>query len=226
MLQTTSTPSPAKSNVKMSFPNISAYSFGDLETAIETARSSAPFVVKPASAMTSPRSSTPASGLEPVRLPSPNARTQGPDARPMVLLVDDNSINLGLLVMFMKKCGYPYASATNGLEALQAYQAASRTNPSSAEAEVTNTSTQTAMVHRSITHILMDVSMPVMDGFEATRQIRKFEEAQNLTPAKVIALTRLASQQAQEEASASGVDAYLAKPVKFRELRKVLDEAK
>jgi CheY-like chemotaxis protein len=70
----------------------------------------------------------------------------------------------------------------------------------------------------------MDISMPVMDGLESTRQIRKFEQTQNLKAAKVIALTGLASQQAQDEASASGVDAYLAKPVKFKELRKVLDE--
>jgi CheY-like chemotaxis protein len=153
--------------------------------------------------------------------------TQSKDAHPVVLLVDDNAINLNLLVMFMKKCGYPYASAANGLEALQQYQAASPANPlSSAKEEVIDESTPTSTVNRAITHILMDISMPVMDGFEATRQIRKFEKVHTLTPAKVIALTGLASQQAQEEASASGVDAYLAKPVKFRELKKVLDEAK
>lgn len=65
--------------------------------------------------------------------------------------------------------------------------------------------------------------MPVMDGLEATRSIREFEQQRKLPPTMVIALTGLASAGAQQEAFASGVDIFLTKPVPFKELRRVLE---
>lgn len=65
--------------------------------------------------------------------------------------------------------------------------------------------------------------MPVLNGFDATRQIRGFEKQKGLEPAKIIALTGLGSASAQQEAFTSGVDLFLTKPVRLKELTKILD---
>ncbi|KAI4848067.1 hypothetical protein E4T45_06502 [Aureobasidium sp. EXF-8846] len=137
-----------------------------------------------------------------------NARetqNQTPSASvPHVLCVDDNNINLQLLSMFMKKHKLPYQEAVNGQEALDKY------------IEYSNSDTP-------IDFILMDISMPVMNGLESTRRIREFEIEQKMEKkATIIALTGLASAEAQADAEASGVDIYMAKPVKFQALRPLL----
>jgi CheY-like chemotaxis protein len=68
----------------------------------------------------------------------------------------------------------------------------------------------------------MDINMPIMDGMESTRCIREFEKENELKRSNIIALTGLASAQAQQEAEASGIDVFLPKPVKFAELKKLL----
>ncbi|KAL4747977.1 hypothetical protein BDW72DRAFT_162631 [Aspergillus terricola var. indicus] len=125
---------------------------------------------------------------------------------PSVLLVDDNSVNLQLLVAVMKKAKFPYFTACNGLEALEVYKA-----------------------HANEIHvILMDISMPVMDGLESTREIRLFEKTQRespaFKPATVIALSGLGSASVRQEAFNSGLDLFLSKPVRFQELTTQLGE--
>lgn len=79
--------------------------------------------------------------------------------------------------------------------------------------------------------IFMDISMPIMDGFEATRRIRTLESSfrESLPPyetppsALIIALTGLASGRDQSEAFTSGFDLYLVKPISFREVGRLLD---
>ncbi|KAF4982203.1 hypothetical protein FZEAL_2087 [Fusarium zealandicum] len=119
---------------------------------------------------------------------------------PEFLLVDDNPINLKILAAYMKKLKQPYQTATNGLEALTTYEV----DPG-----------------RYIC-ILMDISMPVMDGFEATRRIRSLEQRSGLRPSLILALTGLASEEAQREATVSGVDMFLTKPVRLKELGPIL----
>ncbi|KAI5248512.1 hypothetical protein E4T43_01427 [Aureobasidium subglaciale] len=126
-----------------------------------------------------------------------------------LLLVDDNAVNLRLITAYAKKHGHAKLTATNGLEAFEAYKAAALGNaPTTPKPEV----------------VLMDISMPVMDGFEATRQIRAFERSQDITPATIIALTGLGSAEAQEEAFVSGIDLFLTKPIKLDKLTKSLNE--
>ncbi|MFO1389735.1 response regulator [Cellvibrio sp.] len=61
--------------------------------------------------------------------------------------------------------------------------------------------------------ILMDCEMPEMDGFEATRNIRLFEQSRNLQPMPVVALTAHALQEHRDAVFASGMNYYLSKPV-------------
>lgn len=72
--------------------------------------------------------------------------------------------------------------------------------------------------------------MPVMDGFEATRQIRKMEAGYQRAPAAkksvIIALTGLASQEDEDEAFNAGVDLFLTKPVRFPKLSNLLRQYK
>ena len=81
-----------------------------------------------------------------------------------------------------------------------------------------------------------DISMPIMNGFEATRAIREIEHTRNAIiqgpredesakekRALIIALTGLASSRDQTEAFNSGVDLFLTKPVSFKEVGRILD---
>ncbi|KAI1746736.1 hypothetical protein F4782DRAFT_523500 [Xylaria castorea] len=122
-----------------------------------------------------------------------------------ILLVDDNSINLRILTAYMKKLKKLYKTATNGLEAFEIFTA----NPS------------------RYSCILMDLSMPVMGGMESTRKIREFERSQRIhSVTTIVALTGLASSSSQQEAFASGMDLYLTKPVRLKEVAEVLTHKK
>jgi CheY-like chemotaxis protein len=69
----------------------------------------------------------------------------------------------------------------------------------------------------------MDISMPVMNGFEATREIRKVEKEEKvLCAARIAALTGLGSEVSRQEAIASGTNLFLTKPVKLGEIKKLL----
>ncbi|KAK6218461.1 sensor histidine kinase response regulator (hsp90-like protein) [Colletotrichum tabaci] len=120
------------------------------------------------------------------------------------LLVDDNAINLKILSAYMKRLHKRSATASNGIEALQAY---------------------TSHPERFCC-ILIDITMPVMDGLEATRRIREFERARNLPPVIVIAITSLGSVGARQEGFASGMDLFLTRPVTMTELVKILKQRK
>jgi CheY-like chemotaxis protein len=129
-----------------------------------------------------------------------------------LLLVDDNKINLSLLETYVKrlKRNLEYECAENGILALEA----ARKNALGFDI------------------IFMDVSMPGMDGLEATREIRKLEkervvelgEAAAPPPALIVALTGLANSRDKVDAFASGVDLFMTKPTKFKEIGKLIEE--
>jgi CheY-like chemotaxis protein len=126
--------------------------------------------------------------------------------RPAVLLVDDNEINLNLLKALMTRAKRRYVAVHNGLEAVHAYERASK-HPDTA-----------------FTHVLMDISMPVMDGITATRLIRDYERGSALErPTMVVALSGLASETTQKEMFEAGGDYFMPKPIQFKELMKLLD---
>ena len=168
---------------------------------------------------------------KPKEVSQASSSTQSPEPAFHILLVDDNKINRQLLVMFMKKNKFSYLEAENGQEALDIYKAACHI-PAAIDAndtaQETDASTRPAPIRhdshlpRRFDFVLMDISMPVMDGMESTRRIREFEQEHGLKKTKVIALTGLASAQAQIDAASAGIDLFLPKPVKFAELRGLL----
>ncbi|KAJ4153418.1 hypothetical protein LMH87_009905 [Akanthomyces muscarius] len=152
-----------------------------------------------------PRADDTANALEPTEDAPPPTPLLLDDAESetesKILLVDDNHINLKILAAFMGKLGRAYEMVVNGKEAVDAYTA----RPEQYDA------------------ILMDISMPVMDGLEATRRIRAFEHRSRCRRmVAVLALTGLASDSIHKEASDSGVDMFLTKPVRLKTLSEAL----
>ncbi|KGO77364.1 CheY-like superfamily [Penicillium italicum] len=121
-----------------------------------------------------------------------------------VLVVDDNRINLNLMMTFLKKRQLTDLDpAENGKLAVEAVE----------------------RMQSGYDIIFMDMSMPVMNGFEATRAIRSLEkDTDGRERAIIIALTGLSSSRDESDAIASGVDLFLTKPVSFREVARLLDE--
>jgi signal transduction histidine kinase/CheY-like chemotaxis protein len=186
----------------------------------------------------------------PMRLKS--GLTEHPTRLHHILCVEDNQVNMRLLTMFMRKIKLPYSSANNGLEALEKYKECALTvvprsdttvkdsasSPTTTQkqppspvpvrtpqspAKTTSTTTDGETANQAFTYVLMDISMPVMDGLESTRRIRAFEREMGLKKAVIVALTGLASAEAQRDALDAGIDFYLAKPVKFHDLQKLME---
>jgi CheY-like chemotaxis protein/HPt (histidine-containing phosphotransfer) domain-containing protein len=133
-----------------------------------------------------------------------------------ILVVEDNIVNQKLTVRMVEKLGYKPDVVENGEEAL------------------------TALAKGDYVVILMDCQMPVMDGFEATRCIREREASvaardssdgsanrsdtvpQSIPHIPIIAVTANAMQGDRERCLATGMDDYLAKPIKLDDLRSAL----
>jgi len=117
----------------------------------------------------------------------------------MVLLVEDNKINQRIAVLNLQQHGYVIDIAENGEEALLKFRT------------------------KHFDLVFMDVQMPVMDGLEATHQIREFEKASaSRHPAYIIAMTANAMKGDREMCLAAGMDDYISKPFRAEELRKVI----
>jgi len=115
------------------------------------------------------------------------------EKRIRVLLAEDNVVNQKVAVKLLEKMGCTVEVAVNGKEAVRAWEGG----------------------HFDV--ILMDCQMPEMDGYEATRQIRKRESKSHRTP--IIALTAHAMKGADEDCRAAGMDEYITKPIDTELLR-------
>ncbi len=109
-----------------------------------------------------------------------------------ILLAEDSPINQRLAIGLLRRQGHQVVVVGNGKQAVQAFQ------------------------REPFDLVLMDVQMPEMDGFEATEAIRAAEKDESHVP--VIALTAHAMKGDRERCLKSGMDAYLAKPIRAAEL--------
>jgi len=129
----------------------------------------------------------------------PDVLPAAEDSRAQILIVDDNSINQQVTNAMVEELGYGTFVAENGAEALQ------------------------AMETRHFDLVLMDCHMPVLNGYDATREIRQREEGSeeaNRTP--VIAVTADLMQSNRRRCLSVGMDDYVTKPFTEQQLRVVL----
>jgi PAS domain S-box-containing protein len=116
-----------------------------------------------------------------------------------ILLAEDNVVNQKVALRMLERLGYRADLAGNGIEVME------------------------ALVRQQYDVVLMDVHMPVMDGLQATRQIRQRWSAQN--GPRIIAMTANAMQGDREECIAAGMDDYISKPVQRVDLQTALQRA-
>jgi CheY-like chemotaxis protein len=112
---------------------------------------------------------------------------------PKVLLIEDNETNQDLIARYLGLFGCEVTVAADGPSGLQ------RARRERSQFDL----------------VLMDVNLPGMDGWEATRRLKADPETQSLP---VIALTAHAMKSDREKANAAGCDGYVTKPIDFVEL--------
>ncbi|KAL3442733.1 hypothetical protein BJX65DRAFT_213285 [Aspergillus insuetus] len=125
-------------------------------------------------------------------------KADGEEKPKRILLVDDNQVNLKIVEMSVKAAGFAHDSAENGLEALEKFK------------------------KTRYDAVVMDISMPVMDGLTATREMREFEDKEKVPPATIVILTAALSASMQHEAIMSGVNLFLTKPTPLKRLKEIL----
>ena len=120
-----------------------------------------------------------------------------------LLLVEDNPINMEIANMILTQSGFTVETAENGKIAVDMVAASA---------------------HGYYDAILMDIQMPVMNGYEATRAIRSLED-RKLASIPILAMTANAFQEDVQNAFDAGMQAHIAKPVDVEDLLKKLAEA-
>ena len=116
-----------------------------------------------------------------------------------ILVVEDNLVNRKLIQRLLEKHGHTISEAEDGLEALA------------------------LMENNRYDIVFMDLQMPNMDGFTATREIRKRENT-STRRIPIVALTAYALDEDRRKCLEAGMDAYLPKPINSRDLYEIVDK--
>lgn len=119
-----------------------------------------------------------------------------------VLLVEDNEINLEIAAALLQDIGAVITAAPNGQEAVARF---------------------TEAPEGFYDLILMDIQMPIMDGYKATRAIRRFSDKKK-AGIPIVAMTANAFTEDKERALESGMNDHVAKPIDMKVLMSVLEE--
>ena len=119
-----------------------------------------------------------------------------------ILVAEDNKVNQMVVIALLKKLGAEATLMENGQETLNAYT--SQPN--------------------NFNVILMDCEMPIMDGFSASENIRKYEAEHQLKAIPIIALTAHAMEVHREKAFAVGMNRFVTKPIKRQDLLQAISD--
>ncbi len=117
-----------------------------------------------------------------------------------ILLVEDNELNREIATEILQDYGFVVDYAEDGTVAVQKMQLAKR---------------------EDYDIILMDIQMPLMNGYEATREIRQIKEAQDIP---IIAMTANAFDEDKRKAFESGMNGYISKPIEIEKLLETLEK--
>jgi len=132
-------------------------------------------------------------------VPAPARSSVPTSSRPLhILLVEDSSDNQMLVRSYLKQTPYQLDVADHGGIAVERFKKG------------------------QFDLILMDMNMPVMDGYESTKNIRAWEQEHNLPQTHIIALTALALKEEGEKILEAGCNAHMTKPIKRQTLLEVL----
>jgi CheY-like chemotaxis protein len=131
-----------------------------------------------------------------LRAPGPES-IAGAALRPTILLVDDNPVDRRVFLRQLSRFNLNVSVAHDGVEAAELF------------------------TNGGVSLILMDCRMPVMDGFSATRSIREYEDGTNKR-VPIIALTAENEAEIRRRCFASGMDDFLAKPVRVDDFASLL----
>ncbi|WP_320171425.1 AAA family ATPase [Maridesulfovibrio sp.] len=117
-----------------------------------------------------------------------------------ILLVEDSEDNRMVIDLFLQKTPYTITYAVNGQEGVEEY------------------------MNGNFDIVLMDIQMPVMDGYEATKAIRAYERDNGLAQTPILALTANAFREDEQRCLDCGCTAHMGKPVKKKELLRFLED--
>jgi signal transduction histidine kinase/CheY-like chemotaxis protein len=131
------------------------------------------------------------------RMVSSQVVAQDDSLQKRILVAEDNAVNQLLVLTILKKLGYSAQAVANGREAID------------------------ELLRGTFDLVLMDCQMPEMDGYESTRAIREFEKKTGMH-IPIIALTANAMKEDENRCLESGMDAYLAKPIRREKLDELL----
>ncbi|MFY0616119.1 response regulator [Shimia sp.] len=115
-----------------------------------------------------------------------------------ILIVDDNKTNRKLIEVFLTRLGLSFHSASDGEEAIAIFK------------------------DHQPDLILMDVSMPIMNGLDATREIRHLEAGNGDDHTQIIGLTAHSAPEDRQACLDSGMNAHMSKPIKLNQLKDVI----
>ncbi len=124
---------------------------------------------------------------------------RGADDPLRILYAEDCENNVMLIGFYFQKLPYQLDAAENGRIAVDKFAA------------------------EPYDVVLMDIQMPVMDGYEATRRIRRIELERDLSPCPIIAITAHALEENRAKAMEAGCDVFLTKPVRKPQLLETIE---
>jgi len=122
------------------------------------------------------------------------------DKKIHILVVEDNLLNQGVVGTTLQRNGFTFEVAQNGEVAYEKFVAS------------------------NLNLIIMDIQMPVMDGYESTKLIRAYEqEHPERKRTKIVALTANATNEDKNKCREVGMDDYMTKPFRFKELTEIIN---